>query len=227
MSRWIPSQANTAQTLQRSLIIGQMLAAGAATPDVPLEVELLMQVQTACGRGSILCQMAQAYLTGDNFGDLWLLPLTDNLAGQPATGTVSIGGAATAPGTLNLYVGGILVQAPVYLADIPATIATALVDACLANPDLAVTAAGVGGVVTFTANNAGETGNDIDLRVNYYGQAGGEYTPAGITVTIVPMAGGTGNPGIGNGLANLSDQTYDFIVTPYTDAPNLDALEAF
>ena len=35
----------------------------------------LAQVHTARGRGSILAQMAQAYLTGDNFGDLWLLPL--------------------------------------------------------------------------------------------------------------------------------------------------------
>jgi phage tail sheath gpL-like len=222
-----PSQANTAQTLQRSLIIGQMLPTGAAVPDVPLEVESLAQVQTACGRGSILCQMAQAYLTGDNFGDLWLLPLTDNLAGQPATGTLSVAGPATAPGTINLYVGGILVQAPVYLNDAAATIATSIVDACAANPDLAVTAEAVGPVITFTANNAGEVGNGIDLRMNYYGQAGGEYTPTGVTLTIVAMAGGTGNPGIGNGLANLSDQTYDFICTPYTDAPNLDALEAF
>jgi phage tail sheath gpL-like len=222
-----PSQANTAQTLQRSLIIGAMLATGSATPDVPLEVQSLAQVQTACGRGSTLCQMAQAYLTGDNFGDLWLLPVTDNLAGQPATGTVTIAGPATAPGTINLYVGGMLVQAPVNLNDAAATIATSIVDACQANPDLAVTAEAVGAVITFTAVNAGEIGNDIDLRMNYQGQAGGEYTPAGVTVTILPMSGGTANPGIGNALANLSDQTYDFIVTPYTDSTNLDSLEAF
>jgi phage tail sheath gpL-like len=47
-----PSQANTAQTLQRSLIIAAMLPAGSATPDVPLEVQSLAQVQAACGRGS-------------------------------------------------------------------------------------------------------------------------------------------------------------------------------
>jgi phage tail sheath gpL-like len=222
-----PSQANTAQTLQRSLIIGQMLTAGSAAPDVPLEVESLAQVQAACGRGSILCQMAQAYLTGDNFGDLWLLPLTDNVAGEKATGTVTVAGPATQPGTLNLYLGGMLVQAGVYLNDAAATIASSIVDACTANPDLAVTAEAVGAVVTLTANNAGEIGNDIDIRLNYYGQPGGEYTPAGVTLTILPMSGGTGNPGIGNGLANLSDQTYDFIVTPYTDTTNLDSLEAF
>jgi phage tail sheath gpL-like len=82
-------------------------------------------------------------------------------------------------------------------------------------------------VLTLTARNKGEAGNDIDLRMNYLGNAGGEHTPAGVTVTIASMAGGTANPDIGAGLANLSDQTYDFIVTPYTDTANLDQLKQF
>jgi phage tail sheath gpL-like len=222
-----PSQANTATVLQRSLILGNMLAAGSAPPNIPFEVSSLAQVQAAVGRGSILCQMAAAYLTADNFGDLWLLPLADNPAGQAAAGTLTVAGPATAPGTLNLYLGGVLVQAPVNLADTATVIAAALVAAIAANPDLAVTAAAAAGVITVTANNAGETGNGVDMRLNYYGQGGGEYTPAGVTVTIAPMSGGTGNPDITGGLANLSDQTFDFILTPYTDTVSLDALETF
>lgn len=222
-----PSQANTAQTLQRSLVLGQMLSTGTATPDVAVEVQSLAQVQELCGRGSILAQMAQAYLLGDNFGDLWLLPYADNPASQAAHGTVTFAGTCTVPGTLNLYIGGVRVQVGCNLNDTGTLIAANAAAVIAANPDLAVTAAAASGTLTLTANNKGAAGNDIDLRVNYLGQAGGEYTPAGVTVTITPMAGGTANPDITPGLANLSDQTYDFLVTPYTDTANLNAMEAF
>src|SRR5262249_28324844 len=98
-----PSQANTAQTFQRTLIIGQMLAGpGTAEPNPPIEVESLVQVQLAVGRGSLLAEMAKTYLTADTFGDLWLLPIADNPAAQAATGSVEITGVCTTPGTINV-----------------------------------------------------------------------------------------------------------------------------
>lgn len=226
-----PSQANTAQTFQRSLVLGQITSSGVAEPLVPIEVESRQQVQLACGRGSMLAQMAENYLVGDNFGDLWLLPIPDAVAAQAATGSVSFTGTCTVPGTLNLYLGGVRVQVGVNLNDSGPTIATSLVAAIALNPDLAVT--GVAGTaaqadtVTFTAKHKGAAGNGIDIRTNYYGLAGGEYTPPGIGVTVGPMTGGTANPDITPALAGLSDHTFDFIVTPYTDTPNLDAMEAF
>jgi phage tail sheath gpL-like len=222
-----PSQANTAQTLQRSLLIGQIVATGTATPDIPVEVESMVQVQNLCGRGSMLADMATEYLAGDNFGDLWLLPLVDNAAAIHATGTITITGPATAPGTLNLYIAGDRVQAPVYAGDSETVIAASLETAIAANPDLVVTGVAALGVITLTANNKGEAGNDIDLRMNYRGNAGGESTPAGVTVAITAMSGGTANPDISLGLANLSDQTYDFIIEPYTDTANLVAMQSF
>lgn len=224
-----PSQANAAQTLQRTLILGQITSQGAAPPMQAFEVQSLAQVQIACGRGSLLAQMAQAYLLGDDFGDLWLLPFADETAAQAATGEIDFEGTCTAPGTLNIYLGGFRVRVGVNLGDDGAAIATNFAAAVTADPDLAVGAHSTAGSssVTLTAKNKGEAGNDIDLRANYYGLAGGEYTPAGITVTFTAMSGGTANPDITAGLANLSDQTYDFIITPYTDTPNLNAMEAF
>jgi phage tail sheath gpL-like len=223
------SQANTATTFQRSLVLGQIGTAGTAMPLEPFEVQSLTQIQTACGRGSMLAQMAQNYLYGDTFGDLWLLPYHDNVAAIAATGKVQFVGPATAAGTLNLYIGGIRVQAAVYAADTAATIATAMQAAIVANPDLAVTSviATPTDTLDLTAINKGAAGNGIDLRMNYLGLPGGESLPAGVTVTITPMAGGTANPDITAGLANLSDQTFDFIVTPYTDTANLDAMKVF
>lgn len=222
-----PSQANAAQTLQRSLLLGQITADGDATPEVPIEVQSLTQVQLACGRGSMLAQMAQNYLLGDDFGDLWILPFVDNAAAQAATGSIQFTGPCTIPGTLNVYVGGIRVQVGVNLNDDGAAIATKFAAAITANPDLAVDAVAATDTVTLTAKNKGAAGNDIDIRVNYLGQLGGEFMPGGVTTTIVAMTGGTANPDITPGLANLSDQTYDFIVSPYTDSANLNAMEAF
>lgn len=222
-----PSQANAAQTLQRSLILGQITAEGAAPPLHAIEVQSLAQVQIACGRGSMLAQMAQAYLLGDDFGDLWILPIADEAASQAATGTIAISGTCTTPGTLNIYIGGYRVRIGVNLGDDGAKIATNLAAAVNADLDLAVKATAASATVTLTAKNKGEAGNGIDIRPNYYGLAGGEYTPAGITLVITKMTGGTANPDITPALANLSDQTYDFIVTPYTDTPNLNAMEAF
>ena len=205
-----PSQANTAQTFQRSLVIGQMLATGTAKPEEPLEVQSMAQIQTAVGRGSILAQMAQNYLLGDNFGDLWLLPLLDNPASEAATGTLDFtGSSVTVPGTLNVYIAGIRVQIGCNVGDTPTILAANFAAACATNPDLPVTAVAAAGVVTFTANNKGMTGNDIDIRLNYYGAAGGEFTPMGVTATITAMANGSANPDITSALGNLSDQTYD------------------
>ena len=224
-----PSQANTALTFQRSLILGQMTSGGQATPLVPFEVQSLTQVQIACGRGSMVAQMAAAYLAGDDFGDLWVLPYQDNPASAAAVGEVDFSGPCTIPGTLNVYVGGVRVQVGCNLNDDGAAIAQNFAAVCATMPDLAVTAAATAGSssVSMTAKNKGETGNDIDLRINYLGQLGGEYTPGGVEVTITAMTGGTANPDITPGLANLSDQTYDFIITPYTDTANLNALQVF
>jgi phage tail sheath gpL-like len=222
-----PSQANAAQTIQRSLLIGQMLSTGNATPDIPLQVQNLPQINAAVGQGSILASMAANYVIGDDFGDLWILPLADLVGAAAATGTVTFAGAATLAGAVSLYIAGTRVAVPVNAGDAAAAVATATVAAIAAYPDLPVTAAAVGAVVTLTARNKGELGNGIDLRLNYRGQLGNEVTPPGLTVTLAAMTGGSGNPDIGTALASLSDQTYDFIVEPYTDSANLDAMETF
>jgi phage tail sheath gpL-like len=81
--------------------------------------------------------------------------------------------------------------------------------------------------VTLTANFKGALGNEIDIRLNYLGTSGGEWTPAGLTIDIDQPTGGTTDPDISTALANLADQTFDFIIMPFTDTANLDAMENF
>ncbi|SDH06071.1 MULTISPECIES: phage tail sheath subtilisin-like domain-containing protein [unclassified Duganella] len=220
------SLANSGEFNQRALVIGQMLAAGVAQPNVPAICQSPADAAALGGAGSMLHLAVQAYRQNDTFGEVWCLPVQDAGGATAATGTVTFTAAATVAGTLSLYVAGVLVQMAVLPTQTVAQLATALVAAIAATPNLPVSAAAAAGVVTLTALNKGTVGNDIDVRLNYLGTRGSEATPTGLAVTIVPMANGTGVPALAAALANLGDTMFDFIVCPYTDAASLNAVGA-
>jgi phage tail sheath gpL-like len=225
------SQANSAQQNGRALIIGQITSAGAAAPNVPFLSQGVSDAKKQGGPGSMLAQMVWAYRQNDPFGELWCLPLADAAGGATAAaGSVAFAGPAGAAGVLSLYVAGQLVAVPVTSGMTAAQLATAVAAAITAASDLPVNAA-VDGMTTskvdVTAKNVGLAGNDIDLRLNFLGSAGGEVTPVGLTVTIVAMTGGTINPTLTTALANLNSETFDYIVSPYTDAASVAAMTAF
>ena len=221
------SRANTGASTLRALIIGQITAEGTATPNVPQISQGATNAKQVGGMGSMLASMTDAYRAGDSFGELWYLPVADDEEAVEATGTVAITAPPTATGVLSLYIGGVLTSLRVASSMANADVATALAAAINTNLDLPVTAAAATGTVTLTAKNAGLAGNSIDVQLNYRGSAAGEALPAGMAVTITPMAGGLLNPDITDALANLSDNAFDFIAVPYTDAANLDAMKAF
>ncbi|OOG61448.1 phage tail protein [Rhodanobacter sp. B04] len=220
------SAANSGQQTQRALVIGQILSAGAAAPNIPIISQGASDAIAQGGAGSMLALMTAAYLAADNFGELWYLPLSDDGSSVAAAGTATITGAPTAAGVVSLYIGGFKISVAVATTDTPTTIAAAIVAAVTANPNLPVSAAAAAGVVTFTAKNKGAAGNDIDLRINYGGSAAGEATPAGVTIVFVAMASGATNPTLTTALSNLGDKPFDFIICPYTDPTSLNALQA-
>lgn len=208
---------------RRLLLVGQRLAAGtvAALTPVRLGSQAGDQAAQAFGQGSMLHAMAGAARKADEYVDIWAIALDDDAAGASATGSVTFGGTPLANGTLALYIGGALVRIAVIAGETPGTLATRLADTINADADLPVTASAALGVVTLTSRWKGETGNDLDLRLNYYG----EQTPAGLTVAIATMTGGTANPGVAAVLDAIAGQQYYSIVCPYLDGPNLTALE--
>lgn len=209
---------------RRLLLVGQRLAAGTTSALTALRLgsQAGDQAAQAFGQGSMLHAMAAAAREADDYVDIWAMALDDDAAGVAASGTITLAGMATAVGTLSLYIGGILVRIAVVSGDGYSTIASRLAVAINANADLPVTAAALDGVVTLTCRWKGETGNDLDLRLNYYG----ERTPAGLTVAIVALSGGTANPDVADLLDAIAGQQYYSIVCPYLDGPNLTALEA-
>lgn len=219
----------------RTLIFGQMLAGGTAAAGVPILATGLGDAQASFGAGSVIELMYKQYLTQDTFGEVWFAPLVDDPASAAATGTIAVAGAPTVNGTIPLYVAGVSIPVGVTVGMAASDVAAAIAAAIAGTADIPVSCAAAaanadGSVpVTLTARNKGPVGNEIDLRVAYLGAAGGEVLPAGITLTITAMAGGTQNPttGISNALLNLGEQTYDFIVFPYTDTASLTVINQF
>jgi phage tail sheath gpL-like len=207
---------------QRVLVIGQRLATGtvpALTAVRTTSPDLAVQQH---GRGSMLAAMCAAFLLNHPTAEVWSMPVADDAAGVAATKTVTITGPATSAGTATLYVAGQRVRAVVSSGDTATAVATALVAAVNALPDLPVTAASVAGVVTLTARHKGEAGVGIDVRMNYRG----ETMPAGLAFAVAAGVAGTGNPDVADVLTAIGDEWFDVFVCPWTDDANLDALDA-
>ena len=232
------SRANSGGGInQRTLILGQMTAAGNAAPNVPVISAGVGDAQTKYGVNSALASMVAAYRQNDTFGEVWCLPLSDATGASAATNTVTITGTPTANGVISLYIGGGgswgdgtgLYSIPVTTTSTPTTIAAAIVAALTADSLCPVTASSTAGVVTLTAVNKGLIGNDIDVRLNYLGALGGQVTPAGLTVAVATpqCSGGLLNPALTTALANCGDTLFDFIVCPFTDTASLTALNSF
>lgn len=221
-----PSKAvgGSATMERRLLLIGQRTQAGqvAALTPIRLGSQAGDQAAAAFGQGSMLHAMAAAARTAREYVDIWAIALDDNGEGQQATGKITFSASPTGSGTLALYIGGERVQMGVVAGDSVNSLASRLAE-LINNAVLPVTAAAVAGEVTLTCRWKGETGNDLDLRLNYYA---GEQTPAGLGITLTAMAGGTGNPDVQPALDAIAGQQYYSIVCPYTDGANLAALEA-
>jgi phage tail sheath gpL-like len=223
------SQAVTdlSQMPTRIMLLGQMLATGTATPLVPVLITSGAQAIGLFGRGSMLARMATMLLGANSFTETWACPTLDLAAGSAATGAITVTTAPTAAGTLYLYIGGQPVSVGITAGMTAAQVAGAIATAIQALPDLPVTAAnpaaGAPAVVPLTALHKGLAGNGIDLRISYYA----EPIPAGLGLTLTALTGGAGNPLVQPLLSALGEVWYSDIVTPWTDAASLTAIETW
>ncbi len=207
------------------LVIGQMLAAGTADALEPYLITSVDQGKELFGIGSQLAHMLEKFKGANSYIEVHAIAQEDDGGGNAATGKITIGGAPTAAGTLNIYIGGRRVRAKVANDDDASDIAATIIAAIQADADLPVSAA-VDGVddkiVNLTAKHKGECANSIDLRINYYAD---EKTPAGVTVTFTAMSGGTANPDVEDVLTAIGDEWYTDFVMAYADSANIVAME--
>lgn len=215
--------ASLAPIAFRRLIIGQRTTgAGTGTDDTVVKVRSADEVGALAARGSMLHRMAIPSFSANRITETWTGILGDDGAGVQATGTIQVLTAATGSGTIALYSGGVRIPAGVTAGDDVNTIAAAINAAYGTALDLPVTAGVLTDTTTLTYVHKGEVGNEYDIRHSY---ADGEQLPAGVTLAITPMSGGTSNPPLTNLFAAMGDQEFHVIVHPYTDAVSLTAIE--
>lgn len=221
------SQANSGGLVPlRTLIIGQMLPSGVATPNVARISSGLGDALTQYGAGSICAVMLTYYRLRDPNGEVWVLPVPDASGATAAVWTATPTGPATGPGTLYLRGSGKLLTVGVNNGDSAVTIGTNIAAAINADPTLPYTAAvnNSTGVVTITAKNAGAL--DVNLTANFKGLPN-EPMPAGVGLTFAQATAGATNPSIAAALANLPNTNFDVIVVPWNDAGTLSVLDGF
>lgn len=202
--------------LQRTLIVGQKLAAGSQAALTAVDVFSDAQAATYFGNGSIAHLMVRAAIKANPYLALTVIALADAGAGVVATGTVTIAGPASGPGGVRLNIGNQTVDIAVATADTATVIAAALVAQIAKQPDLPVTAAAALGVVTLTAKHKGTLGNGIALSAS--------VTAAGVTAAVVAMAAGATDPDIATALAAVFAAGHNIIISPYADQTSLTAL---
>ncbi len=176
-----------------------------------------------CGAGSQLARMVEAYRQTDPFGELYVIAVPES-TGAAATVTLTVTGAATETGTVNVYVGRTRVQAPVTNGDNVTMIASSIQDAINAVPTLPFTASSSAGVVTLTARHKGLCGNEIPVSLNYYGFGGGEVLPAGVQIAVATGTAGTGAPVLTGAVAAMADEPFDYIGLPFSDTASVNTL---
>lgn len=206
----------------RTLLIGGRLTAGTVAQLVLTKVTSEAQARTFFGEGSELHLMVRSFLLNNKVVELYCMALDDNGSGVAATKTLTVTGPATAAGTGYVYIGGVRIPFVIGSTDTANTVAATIRAAILAQADLPVTSAVTTNVVTLTAKNKGEAGQDIDVRVNY---GEGEVFPTGISVAVADGTAGATNPLLSAAITALGDEWFQIIAAPYGDATNLSAIE--
>lgn len=213
----------TPALMSRTLMLGFRFSSGRVAAGEPVRVTRAAAAGDAFGYGSQLAQMATAFINANPSADLWCLAVDDDPEGVRATGSIDITGPCVTAGQIALMIAGVKTYVTAKVGDTAAALAQKIASAVNLDVNLPVTAAASGDKVTLTAKWSGLTGNDIDLRVNYYT---GEMLPEGVGCTITAMRGGVGNPDLGPTIAAFGETWWQYVVNPFTDTANLDLLSA-
>lgn len=203
---------------QRVLVIGPMLSTGTVAPLSAVSVFSDDEAATYFGAGSLAASMAAAAIKANSYLQLDVIGIKDGDAGVKAGGSVTIQGTATRTGTLSVWIAGTQVAVNVESGDKPQTIIPALVAAMQQVPELLVTGAydTENSQLTVACRSNGEWGNGITLKAS--------TTTSGLTLTVVPMAGGEMDPDIQPALDAVFAAGHNILINPFSTDDALAAL---
>lgn len=197
-------------TEQKVLFVGQLLAAGTATPGALVEsVGSGADVDALFGRRSHLAYLVRQARRINSETQFDAIPLSDAGGATQAAGTITFTGTATASGSLVFEVVSSRFHSyvvDVVSGDTAAAVATDLAALITADLDAPFTAADLAGVVTITAANGGTLANGWPLRVS--------GSVSGLTVALAAFSGGATDPSLTGIFSQIDSVRYQTIVWP-------------
>ncbi|NEW96643.1 phage tail sheath subtilisin-like domain-containing protein [Rhodopseudomonas sp. BR0G17] len=220
----INSGGSPFENVPRVILFGQKTADGSAPAGKVIgPIASAAEADAYFGVGSMLAMMYRRARLTAPFQPLWAMPLADPV-GAFAAGSFTF----TAPGVTGAAILRIMGRRYAFQVNAAHTAAQVAANAAatINAANLAVTAAVDGtdtSKVIFTARHKGAVSNGQQVDI-----ARGE--PNALTddnTTVVALTGGSGVPDLIAPLANLGDDEYDCIASPYTDTPSLDAFRDF
>lgn len=172
------------------------------------------------GNGSPIGMMVETALLRHPRAEVYVLALSEHASGTAMSADLVVSGTATASGSVDLLVGGLLVRVPVTTGDASTVVAPAIATACGKIARLPVSATSDTSTATLTAKWEGESGNDVIIEVL--------SAPAGISVAAPAVTPGTNNPDATAAMAVLQgvDELFSQIACEWNDDTNLDLIEA-
>lgn len=221
------ANANQGAAIQQHkiLVMGHQTG-GSANPLEQYRITSDDQARALFGDDAMLTAMLKTLRKGNSYTETWAMPVAEPSAGSAAMSgqAISVQGSASQAGTLSLMIAGQRVQVGVQTNDTAGAIASAIVTAINSQSSLPVRAQipeTENTRVKLTAKWKGITGNDIDVRCNYYDT---EQLPPGISLTLTPLTGGAGYVDASEVIGALGDEWFNHIVCPFNDQAFLDGL---
>ncbi len=202
---------------------------------VPKRIADGVEAGNLYGRGSMLAHLAEWALRGSNGIPMYAIPQAEPGGAAASTGDIDFTGTTgVLADTIPFYVAGVSVPVTVVAGDDDEAIATKLVAAVTADPDLLVSAE-VNGVtaaqVDFTAKSKGPFGDEITLR---FGINSEDEVPSWLTQVTTAMSGGSGVPVVANALNALglnddaNEDFYTVVVNGYgQDSTTLNSIRDY
>ena len=230
----VPASPGSIDIPHKILLVGTYdPALTGVVPNVLTRVFGAQDVGSQFGWGHPLHQMAEAAEPASGGLPMYVVAQEEPVAGAPATGTITVAGTATEAGEIPLYIGDkrivVGVENGATAEEIADLIVTAL--SVAENKELPLTGANALGVVTTTAKSSTNWGNFIELNVAI---GSGEEIPAGLTITIVAMSGGSGTPDVddalnalGTGDAQNEEHLTECVHAYHQDPTTLDKISTY
>lgn len=207
----------------KALIFGQ-ITTGSMTVHIPYFVRNADEVGVLAGFGSQLHLLSIDFFAANTQTAVYIMGVNDDGSAVDATTTYTLTGTATKVGEQVVYIDSTRIAVGVNIGDtaavINAALTTKITDFLNILPVTVID--DTLGELTFTANNAGVSAGEFDIREEYLTT---DVPVAGISTTIVVTPGVT-NPDTTAAVTAMLDEWYNVIVFPWYDSTNLDVIEA-